>query len=239
MWRSHLYAAPQNAPLFYGPFASDPVLYTERILEGFDAWMGVGQILTAPQLFEGGLTRDVYFPKASTDDESLYFDLHTPFGTHKAGAWASFATPIDHGGLFAREGAVIPVGKELATVTALSGPAKTHTDGVDVILESDGGQVGLDDWRGVMLFPGYQGKTYLDEWIEDDGISSEPRISTFKLSYTGKNDDVKVSITTEDDGFTPLWKGKLHIILPIGDSRKVANARQASWKSRDIWELDL
>lgn len=65
MWRSHLHAAPPNAPLFYGPFATDPGLYTEQILEGFDAWMGVEQILTAPQLFESGLTREVYFPKAS------------------------------------------------------------------------------------------------------------------------------------------------------------------------------
>lgn len=151
MWRSHLYADPPNAPLFYGPFAVDPILYTDRILEGFDAWMGVGQILTAPQLFEGGLTRDVYFPKSSPDDQSLDYDLHPPFRTHKAGDWATVATPIEHGGLFAREGAVIPVGKEKATVMALSGPARTHADGVDVVLESEGGQVGVDDWRGVML----------------------------------------------------------------------------------------
>ena len=147
MWRSHLYADPPNAPLFYGPFATDSALYTDRILEGFDAWMGVGQILVAPQLFEGGLTREVYFPMASSHDHSLYFDLHAPFGTHKAGGWGTIATPIEHGGMFAREGAMIPIGKEKATVTALSGPARTHSDGVEVVLESDGGQVGVDDWR--------------------------------------------------------------------------------------------
>lgn len=125
--------------------------------------MGVEQILTAPQLFESGLTREVYFPKASPDDQSLYFDLHTPFRTHRAGEWATIATPIEHGGVFVREGAIIPMGKEKATVTVLSGPARRHTDGVDVVLESDGGQVGVDDWRGILIFPGHEGKTYTGE----------------------------------------------------------------------------
>ena len=122
MWRSHLYADPPNAPLFYGPFATDSALYTDRILEGFDAWMGVGQILIAPQLFEGGLTREVYFPMASPDDHSLYFDLHAPFGTHKAGGWGTIATPIEHGGMFAREGAMIPIGKKRRLLQHFRGP---------------------------------------------------------------------------------------------------------------------
>ncbi len=239
MWRSHLYAAPPNAPLFYGPFATDPVLYTDRILEGFDAWLGVGQILTTPQLFEGGLTREVYFPKASPDDWSLYFDLNTPFRTHTAGDWATIATPIEHGGIFAREGAVIPIGKEKATVTALSGPARTHGDGVDVVLENDGGQVGIDDWRGVMLFPGYDSNEYADEWIEDDGISNHPGTCTFNLSYCGTDDAVKVEVRVKKNGFKPLWEDKLHIVLPVGDNRRVLKAKQTTWNGRDAWVLEL
>ncbi len=239
MWHSHLYAAPANAPLFYGPFATDPVLYTDRILEGFDAWMGVGQILTAPQLFEGSLVREVYFPKASPDDQSLYFDFHAPFGTHRAGEWATITTPIEHGGLFAREGAVIPVGKEKATVTALSGPARTHGDGVDVVLESEGGQVGVDDWRGVMLFPGHERKTYSGEWIEDDGISAQPGTYTLKVSYCSMDDAVEVNVSAEERGFEPLWKGTLCVILPVGDNRRVLKARQTTWKDRGAWVLEL
>lgn len=239
MWRSHLHAAPPNAPLFYGPFATDSVLYSERVLEGFDAWMGVGQILTAPQLFEGHLTREVYFPKASPDDQSLYFDLHAPFGTHKAGAWAMVATPIEHGGLFAREGAVIPIGKDKATVTALSGPARSHLDGVDVVLESDGGQVDVDDWRGVLLFPGYEGKTYTDDWIEDDGVSAEPGTYTVQVSYRGTKDSVEVRISADEKGFKPLWAGKLHLILPTGDTRKVLTAKPTTWENKEIWVLEL
>jgi hypothetical protein len=239
IWQSHLHATPLNAPLFYGPFSTDPVLYTDRVLEGFDAWMGVGQILTAPQLFEGGLTREVYFPKASLDDQSLYFDLHAPFGIHKAGEWATIATPIEHSGMFAREGALIPIGRDKATVTALSGPARRHIDGVDVVLESDGGQVGVDDWRGVMLFPGREGKTYTGEWIEDDGISALPGTCTFKVSYRGTHDEVEVNVGHEINGFKPLWKGKLHVVLPFGDNRKALKAKQVVWKDRVVWALDL
>ncbi|KAK0717421.1 putative glicosidase [Lasiosphaeria miniovina] len=227
MWRSHLDAAPPNAPLFYGPFANDPALFTEKVLEGFDAWLGVGKILTAPQLFQGCLTRNVYFPKASPDDGSLYFDLHAPFGTHKAGQWVTVATPIEHAGLFAREGTVIPVGKNKVTVTALSGPARRYTDGVDVVLDTDGGQVGLDDWRGILIFPGYDGKTYTDEWIEDDGISSHPGTYTVKVSYCGRLDAVEIKASVEENGFQPLWRGILHVILPAGDRRRVVGTDTA------------
>ena len=237
MWCSHLNAAPTNAPLFYGPFATDPELYTDAILEGFDAWMGVGQILTAPQLFEGSLTRQVYFPKAFPEDRTIYFDLHAPFLQHSAGEWVTIATPIEHGGMFAREGAIIPIGKEKATVTALSGPARTYSDGVDVILDSDGGQVSVDDWRGIMLFPGREGITYTGEWIEDDGISAQPGTCTFKVSYCGKKDVVEVEVSSEARGFEPPWKGKLHAILPVGDNRTISKANKATWKDRNAWVL--
>ncbi|CAK7230555.1 hypothetical protein SEUCBS140593_007628 [Sporothrix eucalyptigena] len=234
-----LHAEPPNAPLFYGPFATDPVLYTEQILEGFDAWMGVGQLLTAPQLFEGGLTRDVYFPKASSADEHLYFDLHAPFSVHKAGTWATVSTPINHGGLFAREGAIIPIGKDKATVTSVTGPPRRYPDGVDVELESDGGQVGLDDWRGVLLFPGRQGTTYHGMWIEDDGIAAEPDEFVVTISYTGTSDAVTVAVVTEGSHFKPLWLNTLYIILPVGDDRVVENAKKTVWKGRTAWAFAL
>jgi alpha-glucosidase (family GH31 glycosyl hydrolase) len=243
MWLSHLHAEPPNAPLFYGPFATDPTLYRERILEGFDSWLGVGQLLIAPQLFEGGLTRDVYFPKSSPDDNSLYFDLHAPFATHRAGSWVTIATPIEHGGLFAREGAVIPIGKNKTTVTALSGPARTHADGVDVILESEGGQVSVDDWRGVLIFPTRSpdktGQTYRGEWIEDDGISAEPKTWVVKLSYSAtQSDQVEVKVEQGNHGFTPLWKD-LYVFLPLGDKRSVVGATRTIWRGRETWVVDL
>ncbi|KAK3315835.1 putative glicosidase [Apodospora peruviana] len=213
MWQSHLSVSPPNAPLFYGPFASDPILYTDPVLSGFDSWLGVGQLLVAPQLFEGTLTRDIYFPKTNfPDDNSAYFDLHAPYGVHNAGSWATVATPIDHGGLFAREGAVIPVGKEKATVTALAGQSRRYPDGVDSVLDEDGGQVGKDDWRGVLLFPakGKDGKMYRGEWIEDDGISpADPgTCCTVSITYRGvrSGEAVEVRVDAHAKGFTPLWK---------------------------------
>jgi len=249
MWRSHLYAEPPNAPLFYGPFATDPILYTQPLLEGFDAWLGVGQVLTAPQLFQGGLTRKVYFPRSSPADRSLYFDLHAPFATHRAGEWATVGTPLEHAGLFAREGAVVPIGKDMATVTALSGPPRTHTDGVDVVLDTDhggGGQVGADDWRGVMIFPGpatagskSKSSSYSGEWIEDDGISSEP-VGTcrVRVSYTS-GEEIGVEVGLDDRGFKPLWAWRLHVVLPAGDKRVVSGATRTVWNGRDAWLLDF
>lgn len=239
MWQSHLQAVPMNAPLFYGPFSTDPVLYTDRILNGFDAWMGVGRLLSAPQLFEGVLTRDVYFPKTFPNDQSLYFDLHPPFGVHRAGTWTTIATPIEHGGMFAREGTIIPIGKDKATVTALSGAARQHIDGIDVVLEGDGGQVGIDDWRGVMLFPGHENKTYAGEWIEDDGISAIPETCKVTISYRGSHEEVQVHVKVEENGFKPLWAGKLYVVLPVGDQRAVLNAKQTPWKDRTAWMLEL
>ncbi|KIR27982.1 glicosidase, partial [Cryptococcus deuterogattii LA55] len=117
MWESHLRATPTTTWLGFGPFASDPALYEAAILEGFDAWLGNGRILVCPALFEGQLTREVYFPKACIDDKSLYFDLNAPYKAYKAGDRVVIATPLEHMGLFAREGAVVPVGKRYHTVT--------------------------------------------------------------------------------------------------------------------------
>ena len=237
MWRSHKFAEPPNAPLFYGPFATDPVLYTDRILEGFDAWLGVGQLLTAPQVFEGGLTREIYFPKQSANDESLYFDLHAPFGAHKAGTWATIATPIEHGGLFAREGAVIPIGKEeVVTVKELSsGPPRASREKDSCGIDR---QVGQDDWRGLLLFPGRHAISYTNDWTEDDGVSAEP-VGTCEVNvtYSGTEDIVRVIVTITDCGFWPLWDGALHIILPQGDCRTVegSGARRTMWKDRVAW----
>ncbi|KAK1752037.1 glycosyl hydrolases family 31-domain-containing protein [Echria macrotheca] len=251
MWRAHLYAEPITAPLFYGPFASDAVLYDTEKLEGFDAWLGVGQLLVCPQLFQGRMSRegDVYFPRAARGDESLYFDLNPPFMTYKAGTWApSVATPLEHGGLFAREGAVIPVGKDKATVTALEGLARTHPDGVRTVLdyEEDGegckGLVGLDDWRGVMLFPGFgnPGKEYKGEWIEDDGVSEDPGTFTVVVSYRAVDEGtVEVQVGSQDGGFMPLWTPKLYVLLPVGDARSVRGADQTVWRDRAAWIVHL
>lgn len=238
MWRSHHDALPPNAPLFFGDFASDPELYTEELMNGFSAWLGPGQILTVPALHEGDLSQRAYFPKSSADDESLYFDLHAPNNSYKAGTWATISTPLEHFGLFAREGSVIPIGKDVATVTQKTGPARTHIDGVDVVLEDEGGVVSLDDWRGVEIFPGESGR-YTGEWIEDDGISSDPLISVIEIVYKAEKDQVAVEAKWKQHDYKPLWGETLHIILPVRDGRKVHGAKESSYKGRPSWIINV
>jgi hypothetical protein len=40
---------------------------------------------------------------------------------------------------------VIPIGKDYHTITQTVGPSRTTIDGVDVVLETEGGVVGIDD----------------------------------------------------------------------------------------------
>ena len=252
MWDSHLYAIPTNAPLFWGDFASDPPLYTPKHLEGFDAWIGPGQLLSALALQEGVHSREVYFPKSSSNDKSLYFDLHEPHGTYPSVTWTTIATPIEHAGLFAREGAVIPIGKDYATITQISGIARTNIDGVDTVLETEGGQVGLDDWRGIRIFPGTDGKKYQSSWIEDDGISADPEKAIIEVTYSGSKEDNTVSCTFIESGYVPLRKKTLDVILPVGDGRRVRgmkdgrvwgqwakDAEKVEWKGRTVWRVEV
>ncbi len=240
MWRAHLDAEPPNAPLFYGPYATDPALYTDRNLEGFDAWMGVGRILTAPQLFEGGLTRDVYFPKASPDDQSLYFDLHPPYGTHTAGQRATVATPIEHGAMFAREGSRRPLRQRKGYCHRSVGPCEDAHRRCGCRTRGRGRAGECGRLERVVPIPGRAGRTYNDEWIEDDGISTKPDTSRFKVSYSGTDDSVKIDITVEDGGFKPMWGGRVHVVLPVGDNRKVLASEQTTrWKDRVAWIIDL
>lgn len=240
MWDSHLNANPTNAWLAWGEFGSDPELYTKEILDGFDAWIGAGQLLSAPAMFEGVFTRQVYFPRSSKDDQSLYFDLNAPFGVHRAGTRSTITIPIEHAGLFAREGAVIPLGKDYHTVTQLQGPSRTTIDGVDVVLEKDGGVVGLDDWRGVQIFPGPEG-SYEGHWIEDDGISSDPDRTVVQVQYSANKgeDEVEVSLKFLQRDFKAAWENKVTVILPISDKRTVKEAKQTSYKGRPAWNLEV
>jgi alpha-glucosidase (family GH31 glycosyl hydrolase) len=226
MWASHLRAEPTNAWLGWGAFADDPEVYTSEVLDGYDAWLGAGTLLSCPALHEGELTRTVYFPRASPSDDAVYSDLHAPHGVHPAGTRATVATPLEHIGLFAREGAVIPIGRDCNTVTQREGPARTTPDGVDVALEEDGGIVALDDYRGVQIFPGTSGKAYAGSWIEDDGISADPAVAVVQVEYSGCEGEVEVKAAFTTNEFKPLWGRTLWVFLPVSDRRAVRGAEE-------------
>lgn len=239
-WRSHERAEPPNAWLGWGAFSEDPHVYDQ--LDGFDAWLGEGQLLSAPQLWEGGLTREVYFPQAGATDDSLFFDLHPPHRTFRAGSRATIATPLEHMGLFAREGAAIPVGRACHTVTQREGPGRTTPDGVDVVLDTEGGAVGLDDWRGVEIFPGFaDSRTYVCSWVEDDGISAPPVRARVELSYTSGSagSSVEVKARWLEHDFAPAWGSTLAVLLPVGDTRRIRGADAAEHEGRTVFAVQV
>lgn len=228
MWASHLEAEPTNTWLGHGAFFSDPVCFTDKVIHGFNAWVGTGQLLTVPAVFEGDLERDVYFPQAGGEgDDSIYWDLNAPFGQYQAGKWETIKTPMEHIGMFGREGAVIPVGKDHHTVTQEKGIGRTTPDGVDVLLDGEGGVVGLDDFRAIRIFPRSQeGKTYKGSWIEDDGISADPSKTIISVTYSSGEKEIEVEAKFEENGFKTLWGNKLYVILPQGDERKVKGEKE-------------
>ncbi|KAK5656081.1 hypothetical protein OQA88_5220 [Cercophora sp. LCS_1] len=239
--RSHESAEPVNAPLFWGPFAGDEVLHEKKVLEGFDSWLGVGQLLVAPQVWEGEVRREVYLPRAGADDEGVYFNLRTPFGTAKAGSWVEIETPLEFGGLWAREGAVVPAGKDVVTI--VEGRAEWRKKfGVKGVEDGWNEDAEKDDWRGVMIFPGQGEKAYEGQWVEDDGESRDPAPRcTVRITYSVRDGVVDVKLKLDVDGFTPFWvqKGVLHVILPAGDDRTVVGAEKRGWKDRDVWAIAL
>ena len=212
------------------------------MLDGFDAWLGVGQILVAPALFESMRSRTVYFPKATAADKSTYWSLNSPCDTFSAGETAMIEMPLEYMGLFAREGAVVPIGKPQATVTQLTGPGRQCGNGDEVVLEPEG-QVGLDDWRGVMIFPGAEAdgrpSRYEGRWIEDDGITLDPPTTIVNIVYEAKDGEVVVAATFEKKDFEVLWGEKLRIILPQGDERVVRGAERDEWKGRPCWTVRI
>lgn len=203
-WRAHNDAEPCNTPLFWGPFAADVRLYSlsgraiqdgERDGQGYSArdesldyWIGTGRILACSQFFQDCWERDVYLPRTSPKDEVVYYNLHAPYGHHAAGQTVRVKTPIEHGALFARQGTVLPVGKPCVTVVT----AAALGDGEAAVparplLDSEGGVVALDDWRGIEIFPPPPGQgtwAHTDQWIEDDGVSEASLRAVVSISFS-------------------------------------------------------
>lgn len=124
---------------------------------------------------------------------------------------------------------VVPIGKDYATVTAVDGAARSAIDGVKVELESEGGQVGVDDFRGVEIFPPKQADASFrgaDSWIEDDGVSRDPAKTVVAVEYTVAGDGIKVTARFEEKKWNVAWGPALWVKLPKGDARKVVGAQE-------------
>lgn len=228
-WRSHLHAEPANTWLGWNEFAGDANVYGKDVIEGLDYWLGHGQLLVAGAYYENQHNRKVYLPKASDDDAKVYYDLHEPHASFAPGQWVELATPLEHFALLAREGSVIPVGKPQVTLTQRDATS-------DVLTEDKGGVVGFDDWRGLQLFPApaARGKvdSYKYSWIEDDGERREPIKAEFSVEFESDASEVRVNVRKVAGDFKPLWLPEITIILPAADARKVAGAKETTYKGR-------
>jgi hypothetical protein len=88
--------------------------------------------------------------------------------------------------------------------------------------------VSLDDYRGVEIFPpvldqaeGFKGKGV---WVEDDGVSREPKCTVVKVRYEVQGDEVVVKAEWLQRDFDVAWGSELLVYLPRGDDRSVKGA---------------
>jgi hypothetical protein len=235
-WESHLLSEPPNSYLGTGPFAQDPNLYSAEILEGFDYWLGTGRLLVAGAFQEGQTRKRVYFPQAYPADITPYIRVteeSNGYEAYPAGTWAEVDIPLAETAIFARAGSVIPVGKDHVTVTAETGLPRTCVGGAEVELGGTSGSesasgVSLDDYRGVEIFPpladqaeGFKGEGV---WVEDDGVSREPKCTVVKVSYEVAGDEVVVKAEWLQRDFDVAWGSELLVYLPRGDDRSVKGA---------------
>lgn len=243
-WESHLLSEPPNSCLGTGPFARDPNVYSAEILEGFDYWLGTGRLLVAGAFKEGQTRKRVYFPQSYSGDTTPYIRVSREEGEYEAypaGTWAEVDVPLSETAIFARAGTVIPVGKDHVTVTSESGLPRSCVGGTEV--ETSQGDsttaagVSLDDVRGIEIFPpladqatGFSGEGV---WIEDDGVSREPKTSVTKVSYTVEGDEIVVKAERLQRDFTALWGDELLVYLPRGDRRTVKGSRSKSVAGRE------
>jgi alpha-glucosidase (family GH31 glycosyl hydrolase) len=212
---SHLTASPPQRWTGWG-YENDPEVWASKILTDGETqyWFGDSLLVGGDGVFEPGETvARTYLPRQN-DDDLGFLNLNKPFQHFEAGQWVKIDSPWKSSiPVLAKVGTGFPVGKSVQTVAP--GDAKNPA------------QLPADDYRGVEIFPppgSSNGRTFVFEWFEDDGIAAKPDISTFSISYSSSNSDVSVEFKHESGSFNPPWMGKVDIILPQGDDRVVVDA---------------
>jgi alpha-glucosidase (family GH31 glycosyl hydrolase) len=215
---SHLTASPPQRWVGWG-YESDPEVWSKRLKLGEDQFW-FGDTILVGGVYEPGVTiANMYLPREGNNGFDYgYVNMNAPYNYLASGQWVEIAsqwrTSIP---LLAKVGGAIPVGKSVAT------RVPGETDAPSAVLEED-------DYRGVEIFPprgSSHGKVFSFTWLEDDGMSLQPRISCFTLRYSSTDEGITVGFMrtsgAADDGsnlnsFIPAWKD-LHIILHCGDER--------------------
>jgi alpha-glucosidase (family GH31 glycosyl hydrolase) len=233
---------PPNSYLGSGPFAQDPNLFSLEILESFDYWMGTGRLLVAGAFQEGIQRKRVYFPQAYPGDTTPYIRVSDEINeSYPAGTWAEIDLPLTEFAIFARAGAVIPVGKDHVTVTNSEGIAKTCVGGTEIQVDNDNDSgVSLDDYRGIEIFPptdasaNFRGE---GTWIEDDGVSRKPTTTVVKVEYRVIGEEIQVEAKFIKREFGVAWGKELWVFLPKGDTRAVQGGQTGTRKGRQGYKI--
>lgn len=131
MWRASSEDIPMVRPLFWD-FPEDKAA---RVVE--DAFMLGPDLLVAPVLEEGAVTRDVYLPA----HPGGWYDWHD-HAHWEGGSVVTVPAPLGRLPLFARAGAIIPVAEGAETTVIIFG---TSADTASGVIYADDGETA--DWR--------------------------------------------------------------------------------------------
>jgi alpha-glucosidase (family GH31 glycosyl hydrolase) len=212
---SHLVASPPQRWVGWG-YESDPEVWTKPLKSGEEQYW-FGDTLLVGGVYQPGVeTARIYLPRRAEDGFDYgYVNLNAPHEYAASGQWVTVSSlwresiPV-----FAKIGGAIPIGRDVQT--RMPGD-KTPT----------GQSLPSDDYRGVELFPpkgSSHGRTFTTTWYEDDGLSLQPEISAFTISYSSTAEKVIVKLTLGPRNlFAPPWK-ELVFILPHGDQRYIESA---------------
>jgi len=186
MWDAHLNGTPIMRPILY-EFPTDPETYDQN----FNYLLGTG-LLVAPIYHPQAETWDVYLPDGVT-----WCDYYSG-QWHNGGQTITVQTSPDHIPLFAKAGAMIPLGKSMKFVGATS-----------------------DNIRQIMTFPAKREQKNQFTLYEDDGISADAPLTRVMLTCESTADTIQLSVQVDGDYQLPY--SKLEFILPIHETRPVTS----------------
>ncbi|KAF1985371.1 glycoside hydrolase family 31 protein [Aulographum hederae CBS 113979] len=217
---SHKFALPPQRWIGWG-CEDDPEVWSAQLMDGeTQSWLG--QSLLVGSVSEPGMSKArMYLPKVRTkQDDTGFLNLNAPYQHLESGQWVELDVEWDTVGItvLAKVGTAIPVSKQCQTLS--SGEQENEAD------------LPLDDYRAVEIFPPQKdsaGRVFETRWYEDDGISANPHISSFIVRYSTTESEVIVHWEKENGGFDAPWK-ELHVILPVGDERRVTSPVNAGVK---------
>lgn len=178
----------------------------------------LGDAFVIAGVFEDRATQvRVYLPmcKESKGRYASYFNdgfisVHPPYQFYLPRQWVTVHSPLSNIAVFARVGAVVPVGKPFATTASMT-------------LEPN---LPADDWRGVEIYPPpkdfcVKGRVYRGRWREDDGVSRNSGVTEFEISYEATESDIRVWATIVKQGLELAWGREVSVTLPVGEQREV------------------